>query len=110
MKGISLPINAIVIVAIAVLVLVVVAAFFSGSLIPASLEMKRQTVLNNACNTWRTAYNCDSNVMIDEELVAYTDPSNPAKESYTVYELCELMGITSEEACRLNCNCPAITS
>jgi hypothetical protein len=107
MKGISLPINAIVIVAIAVLVLVVVAAFFSGMLIPSSLEIQRESALNKACNTWRLSYNCHTD-QYDEPLVSYTDPAYPDDDSFSVQTLCELTGITTEEACRVKCNCPEV--
>ena len=112
MKGISLPINAIVIVAIAVLVLVVIAAFFSGMLIPSSLEIQRETAVNKACQTWRLSFDCDPD-NIEDATVAHTEPSDPSRtDPYNVEELCVLLGlaITPEEdnACRAKCNCPAI--
>jgi len=109
MKGISLPINAIVIVAIAVLVLVVVAAFFSGSLIPASLEIQRENALNKACNTWRISYNCHTD-QYEEPLVAYKDPAYPEDDALSVAQLCGLMQITTEDACRLKCNCAPLAT
>jgi hypothetical protein len=112
MKGISLPINAIVIVAIAVLVLVVIAAFFSGMLIPSSLEIQRESALNKACNIWRTSYNCDPDKM-NEVTVAHTEPSEPSRtDPYSVEELCTLVGLIGssydpdDNACRAKCNCP----
>ena len=115
MKGISLPINAIVIVAIAVLVLVVIAAFFSGMLIPSSLEIQRETALNKVCNIWRNSYNCDPDE-IDNVEVAHSEPSYPDEETHSVEDLCVYMGLLPESrsydendnACRAKCNCSPI--
>ena len=106
MKGISLPINTIVIVAIAVLVMVVLAAFFSGMFIPSTIEMKREQAMSKACNQWILSYNCNDNGYSDIE-VSYTDPSIPDQTKYTLEELCAFfVGMDNIAACRLKCACP----
>ena len=49
MKGIELPVNAIVIVAVAVLVLVVLAAFFSGMFGPNVSKVSAQSAWDTGC-------------------------------------------------------------
>jgi hypothetical protein len=63
MKGLELPINMIVVIAIAVLVLTVVAAFFVGQTGGGVDTVRFESAFTSACTTWRTAYNCaDTNM------------------------------------------------
>lgn len=59
MKGLSLPINMIVIIAIAVLVLVVIAAFFTGQIFGGETTINREAAFQEACQSLRFTYNCD---------------------------------------------------
>ena len=113
MKGISLPINAIVIVAIAVLVLVVIAAFFGGFFSGFVLNMQREDALSKACQNWKL-YDCDYG-RIDDATTMHKEPGDDAARAYTVEELCELMGISTEldntddSPCKRKCGCPIIS-
>jgi len=53
MKGISLPINMIVIIAISVIVLLAIAAFFMGGFIGGSTTISDQSALSSGCGTWK---------------------------------------------------------
>ena len=57
-KGLSLPIEMIVIVAIAVLVLVVIAAFFTGGFMPTGDKIAIQNAFTQGCNYVRSVKNC----------------------------------------------------
>jgi hypothetical protein len=59
-KGITLPINTLVIVAIAVIILLALAAFFMGGFAPTSQKMQQRQEFLNACQVW-TQFNCDEN-------------------------------------------------
>ena len=114
MRGISLPINAIVIVAIAILVLVVISAFFSGVLIPSTIEIERDNALGKACQSWGTLYNCNE-AGFSAKTTMHQDAADDAPRKYSVKDLCEKIGlyetdlsgdIESYEACCLRCGCP----
>jgi len=53
MKGISLPINLIVVIALAVIVLLGVAAFFMGGFTAGTVRMTDTQAWNDGCATWR---------------------------------------------------------
>ena len=120
MKGIALQINTIVVVAIAVLVLVVLAAFFAGWLGVSTSEMSLETSLNKACSNWRSLYNCaDSGYVDNPDPVSEDDLGATAQyqalgdefpRSYSVAELCNLAGYTTEDACRRKCGCVLTTN
>lgn len=109
MKGISLPINAIVIVAIAVLVLVVIAAFFGGFFSGFVLNMQREDALSKACQNWKL-YDCDYG-RIDDATTMHKEPSDAAARGYSVEELCGLLGLSLDEPspddsyCMRKCGC-----
>ena len=92
MKGVSLPINAIIIIALGIIVLLAVAAWFVG-------QIGRQTPTNQAdfmkaCRAWSTNYS----LSWDEFDVYYRG------ESHTMQEACqELGGIDHETLCKETC-------
>jgi len=53
MKGISLPINMIVIIAISVIVLLAIAAFFMGGFLRGSVTISDQQALSDGCGIWK---------------------------------------------------------
>ncbi len=53
MKGMSLPINVVVIIVIAVLVMLAVAAFFSGGFTQSRSTISDADALNKGCAVWR---------------------------------------------------------
>lgn len=112
MKGLSLPIETIVIVLVAVLVLVVMAAFFSGWFGQQSIQMQRENALSSACQQFKTIYNCDSDE-INTGVIQYKDLGESEESSYSVAALCDKLGIawdTSEDnACLRKCSCVAST-
>ena len=69
MKGLSLPINLVVIIAIAVLVLLAAAAFFAGGFGPASGTVSDSAALNKACGIWQSR-GC-SDTIADFEIPGY---------------------------------------
>jgi hypothetical protein len=112
MKGLSLPIETIVIVLVAVLVLMIIAAFFSGWFGSSAIQMQRETALSNACQQFKTIYNCNPDD-IGENVIKYTDIGKP-EEDYSVERLCLLLGIATgsdieDNACLRKCGCVVST-
>ena len=106
MKGISLPINSIVIIAIAMLVLVVLGLFFTGFFTGVD-RIKLDNQLQIACSNLRgTAYSCSSSgldgIVFNTEIV-----SGEGAQPYTLRSLCELRGLGDEGACMRFCGCAA---
>jgi len=107
MKGISMPINLIVIIAIAVLVLIVLAAFFTGAIGPGTTTISRAAALQSACTRLRTVYNCDITTSRWSSIeVPYEKSGDPPGAKETLRELCEAEGITLESECAITCGCP----
>ena len=100
-KGMALPINMVVILAVAMLILVVVGAFFSGYFGGGTLDI----ALNQACNQFVTIYNCDE-TKLDRVTVMYTLPGKSDQEAVSLKRLCELKGYNSETCMRV-CGCSA---
>ncbi len=103
MKGMTLPINMIVIIAIAVLVLVVVAGFFSGWFSSGTGTFKLEQEFNKACNALRIAYNCDPQQVgsITTQYKEYQgDPT-----IYSLYDLCVKKSFSDPVACARACGC-----
>ena len=113
MKGLSLPINVIVIIAIAVLVLVVMAAFFGGYFGGAAISVQRDRALDEACNKFRSIYNCAIGSM-DNVVVKHQDTGDSAPKDYSLIQLCELRSYNTQGShtsgqineCAQRCNCP----
>ena len=62
LKGISLPVNAVIIIALAVMVLLLVAAFFFGSTKQLG-DTSVESAWNQGCNALRNTYHCDASVV-----------------------------------------------
>jgi len=106
MKGMSLPINIIVIIAVAVLVLIAVAAFVSGSLGGFNREITLQNALTQACGTLKSqAYNCDSVGLSEIEVAAQLNSGDQPGDTYTLRQLCREKNIDTDERCLKNCGC-----
>jgi len=108
-KGISLPIEMIVIIAIAVLVLVVIAAFFVGGFGKLPGGLSDNAAFAAGCNLLRTTHNCA------------TDPSQITVPNYkppgyttdqTLGMACTNLGYSvvpdaeGRIPCRVACGCP----
>ena len=117
MKGVSLPINVIVIIAIAVLVLVVLAGFFGGYFGSAAIGVQRDRALDEACNKFRTVYNCALGNM-DDVVVKHQDAGDSTPKDYSLIQLCELRSYDTQGShtsgqvneCAQRCNCPVQSS
>lgn len=124
MKGISLPINVVVIIALAVLVLVVLGAFFGGYFGGSTIELQRERALESACSQLRTLYNCNSNALTKAGAV-HSEPGDAIERKFfyclktpcdsssppTGYEpgrtsLCTLKGL-GDSQCLTRCGCQA---
>ena len=103
MKGLSLPINTIVIILIAFLVLLVVAALFSGMFSDTEIKMKRQSAINQACQELRSLYGCDKAKM-SSVTVKHQDIGDKSPKDYSLARLCDLMGY-DEDKCYKTCGC-----
>ncbi len=108
-KGISLPINLIVILAIAILVMVVVAAFFVGVFGPSTAGISLDKSLSEACQKWRTLYAC-ADTAKSEVKALYQAPSEASPTEHTVLDLCTkkgwLTGPGGVDECKRGCGCP----
>ncbi|MBS3054747.1 MAG: hypothetical protein J4431_04375 [Candidatus Aenigmarchaeota archaeon] len=107
MKGVSLPINTIVVVAIAVLVMMVIAGFFVGGFQPTS-QIPLSTAIANACDIARTTYNC-AEVSLVSARVTYTKAGEEEPAPVTLGELCTISGIAEgpefSKQCLARCGC-----
>ncbi|MBI2076011.1 MAG: hypothetical protein HYT72_02050 [Candidatus Aenigmarchaeota archaeon] len=107
MKGISLPIETIVIVAVAVLVLVVVAAFFASGTGGSQISIVRNTALDSACQTLRSVYNCATGKGGDVE-VKYQEIGESSPQAHSLNFICEKLALKttgSDNQCYARCGC-----
>ncbi len=61
MKGVSIPINTLVMLAVAIIVLLASVAWFMGAFGPAARESSLRQAFHNACDQWALT-NCDGDV------------------------------------------------
>jgi hypothetical protein len=95
MKGISLPITALIIIIVAVLVLAGVVSIFYGTWRPGSKGMEAETAKNTACQVWVSG-NCEAD---------WDDIS--AGEFGTLKDLCKNeYAAAIEDDCKKVCKCP----
>ena len=64
MKGISLPVNAVIIIALAVMVLLMLAAFFGGGVGQMS-SASVESAWSQGCNILKNTYNCDATEVLN---------------------------------------------
>jgi hypothetical protein len=108
MKGISLPVNVIVIVVVGVLVMVVIAAYFVRSTSSGFTAIELQNAKNNACSILRTSYNC--NAITDTNLRAVGAKVNENVGTMTLQQICENLDVGGEgeefrRRCAGQCGC-----
>jgi hypothetical protein len=106
MKGIELPVNAIVIVAVAILVLAVIAAFFVGALGTNMAGINLEQAFTKGCEALIRAYNCDENKISDGTIKVLGYP-NPEDTDTTFYSLCLQKGY-SASTCAVACGCTTV--
>jgi len=117
LKGVSLPINLIVIIAIAVLVLVVLAGFFGGFFTEAAIGIQRDAALDQACQEAREIYGCGLSAL-DTSSVTHKDLGDVEPRLYSLKELCTLRDLDTTgnhrtiadggqiNECLNRCSCP----
>jgi hypothetical protein len=108
MKGMELPINMIIIIAIAMLILVIVGAFFSGTFGGTVGSISLENALNQACSQLVTIYNCDDG-KLGTISVNYKETGQSDATLKPLSRLCTLKlgsGYTIE-ACMRYCGCAA---
>ena len=112
MRGLELPINMIVVIAIAVLALTVIAAFFTGSIGGGINSITVEQAWNRACTNLKSVQDCsNTNFKISGYALAaggkgiVESQSGPGIDFLTV---CGLKGITTtpETNCIKACGCP----
>ena len=117
MKGVSLPINVIVIIAIAVLVLVVLAGFFGGYFGGAATGIQLDGAIEDACQKARTVYNCAYPTALDSAEVRYKDIGESEPTGHSLRYLCNRRGTSTSgthtsaatiNECLNRCNCPLL--
>ncbi|MBI4170135.1 MAG: hypothetical protein HY514_00430 [Candidatus Aenigmarchaeota archaeon] len=90
MKGLSLPINMIVIIAIAVLVLIVVAAFFASQTGAGFDTVAVNNAFNEGCGLLRSVnYNCDP-LTTGSIITSYKRPGSTATQGEDLLTVCGL--------------------
>ncbi len=122
MKGVSLPITAIVVVALSALVLVVMTGFFGGSVGSSQVEIQRDKALQDSCIKLRSIYNCNSG-KLSSAGTFYKEPGDdpdtdyyyclkscdtgvvPSGATTGTSGLCAIKGLTDNE-CLVTCGCP----
>ncbi len=79
LKGIALPVNSVIVIALAVMVLLMLAGFFAGgasNINKASLE----NAWTNCCNTIQTVKKCDTNTELSDINPGFDINSNGTTE------------------------------
>jgi L-asparagine transporter-like permease len=112
MKGLSLPIEMIVIIAVAMLVLVVISAFFMGGVSGPTNQINIENAFSTGCNSLR-AQGC-SNIMSSINVPGFKQYGNGLTTTTKISEynvnmdlVCQLkFGLGKEEQCRVACGCP----
>lgn len=102
-KGISLPIEMIVIIAIVMLVLVVLAAFFLYQFPTFAAGITDNTAFSTGCRTMVSTYNC----AVDPVTIIvpnYRPPGTTMDQTLAV--ACTRLQIPAA-SCRIQCGCPA---
>ncbi len=95
MKGLSLPINAIVIIAIGIIVLLALTMFFTSQFSNASSSMSKTEEIQRACATWRMT-NCDDNYWNNKNIF----------NSKNMSAICTSAGYPNDKAlCKDICGC-----
>ena len=113
MRGLELPINMIVVIAIAVLALTVIAAFFTGSIGKGINTFEVEQAWGKACNLAKSVYSCDGTT--DFNIAGYKITGDSITSGGTTDQgvpfstVCRLKGqdATVLKKCYDFCGCPA---
>jgi hypothetical protein len=105
-KGISLPVEMIVIIAIAVLVLVVIAAFFAGGFGPPTNTIVAQAAFSQGCNTWKIR-SSDCSMNPNQITISSYNPDGKANSGdENLAKACQVLGYPLQSDCARACGCP----
>ncbi len=101
-KGVSLPINMIIIMIIAVLALLVIIAFFMPGWFGQTGSIDVETAFNRGCNTLATLRGCDADAVEDIIIPGFDHDRN--NEDDSLLEVCQLKAVvSSNEDCAHLC-------
>ena len=106
-KGISLPIEMIIIIAIAVLVLIVLAAFFIGGFGGAGSSINHQQAFGQGCSRLKFTHDCSLSIdTSDIKIPSYFAPGETTNPK-SLDDACRALGYTdtSNPTCREACGC-----
>jgi hypothetical protein len=106
LKGISLPVNAVIVVALAVMVLLLIAAFATTGILPI-MQTQEQTAWTKGCQTIQEVKHCDTKLSkSDLEAIPTGVDLNNDKVDENFWEVCQKRyGNVNASTCV--CNCPA---
>jgi flagellar basal body-associated protein FliL len=123
MKGIELPINALIIIAIAVIVLIALVSMFYSTFSSSSVTVSLDMAKSQACRALVEGNNCNTNVNTWNIPVYNFDANkdkatSPGSEPLAAFPTCNLGGkdnlarlcacyyqLTTENDCRKMCSC-----
>jgi hypothetical protein len=109
MKGLELPVNMIIVIALAVLVLVVIAAFFATQTGSGFNTIALESSFSSACNQLRTAYSCGESGLVGNNIRAQLRPGDSDTKEYTLADLCNMKNLATtppiNNACYRSCGC-----
>ena len=101
-KGLELPINMIVVIAVAMLVLVIVAAFLLGWF--DTLKIEQEQKLNDACLIFKNTDDCDlASLSTPFHYRKYSTESQD--QTYALSVICEHKGFLDDNKCAIRCGC-----
>jgi len=104
MKGLELPINIIIVIAIAVLALVIVSIFFVSNFSGGSDSIGLESALQSGCTNLRALYSCDSTKMTEVKIPNYNINGKQA----SLADVCVKKGVSDNAQCAQKlCSCPA---
>jgi hypothetical protein len=99
MKGLELPINMIIIIAIALLVIVVVSAFFLQNFSGNGNSISIESAFSQGCNYLNEVYGCNASRVNDVCLISYRD------SSYSLGYACKQKYAKDTLSCTRLCGC-----
>ncbi|MBI4014504.1 MAG: hypothetical protein HY365_00965 [Candidatus Aenigmarchaeota archaeon] len=112
MKGSSLPVNTIVVVAIAILVMMVIGGFFALNVGQGVNTIELNNAITNACNVLRTTYNCNVGSLASVE-VQFKELGQESENPTSLERLCTLSGLSAgadfAKQCAAKCGCGTAT-
>ncbi len=104
MKGLELPVNIIVVIAIAVLVMVALGAFFAANFWGNTNIINQQQALSNGCNSLRTLYECKAS-RVNSVIISGYSPSGMTNAKCSLGYVCGKQGAADTVACAKMCGC-----